>query len=155
MRWRILVGSLLGLLTVSGSALAASQPVWQGQFFVTDVTPECGASATIGDFGTAIYKPRLNIFIETLSLFFSRHPYAVAIQPMFGRGLLRGNNIIYQNSVSSQGGFGGQAGNSFLEIEPSGITPTTGDIFIKGGIDDFFQIEKCRISIKAVLSPQP
>lgn len=135
MRSHIFAAVLLGLVVMSGSASAASQPVWQGQFFVTDVTPACGASARVGDFGTAVYKPKLTIFIETLSMFFSRYAYAVAIQSNAGDGLLRGNRRTYQNSVSSQGGFSGQVGTSFLEIFPSNITPATGEVFLKGGSD--------------------
>lgn len=154
MRWQLFVISLLGHVMVSGSALAASPSLWQGQFFVTSVTPACGTSAYVGEFGTAVYRPKLgpNDFSDGLAMFFGR--YAVELRPEGGDSL-RGETLHFSSAISSRGNEEFAYAASFLDIYPPTITAATGEVVIKGRIDQFFQMPGCAVNIAAALALLP
>ncbi len=160
MWWRILAASFLACMMTSGFTWAASPPVWQGQFLVTAVTPECGAFSAPGDIGTTVYAPNLDPArpYDSLAIFLSR--YAVSVTPNLltqrNHGpSLRGRNTVIETSVRSDASSEQHPGVSFLDIYPPDITAATGEVIIKGAISSLFNTKGCQVRFQATLVPQP
>ena len=132
-------------------------PSWQGTFVLTGVSQGCAASnRVVGDFGTIVYRPIINIGdpAEGISFFFPRSAETIVATGTGGsfRGSTNNSGVVLGDKVFPYV----FNGTSTLVIEPALVTTATKKINITGHITNFFRYPTdCDVDFQAGLLPRP
>jgi hypothetical protein len=151
-------GVLAAGVAVTSVAQAAEPLVWQGEEFVTNVTPACttNGDSAIGDFHLVVYRPFIaasadNLNPDGLLLVGSRF----AVHLLATHTSLRGTASATETALGSHGGVSSDPTTVDLKITPAAITAKTTSVQITGKINNFFnEPPGCTITINASLLPR-
>lgn len=132
-------------------------PSWQGTFVLTAVSQGCAASnRVVGDFGTIVYRPIINIGdpAEGISFVFPRTAETIVATGTGGslRGSTNNSGVVLGDKVFPYV----FNGTSILSIEPALVSAATKKINITGHITNFFRYPTdCDVDFQAGLLSRP
>lgn len=147
----VTIGCLVAgcLLNVSADAAApATNWPFQGVLFVTSVTGGC---AVVGDYSTAIYRPKLAGDTQPGALNIIRARFAGAMIDLSAGGQFRGSGTYDYAQTSSRGGFFTvtNAGRySDFVVKPATISAATEVVTLVGRITNYLGDAGCNVGVK-------
>ena len=157
-RLAVLAGGVLASVLAAGEPAAAATPtVWQGDLFVTAVSPGCASGrVVVGDFYRGVLRPlQSGVTVEALSFVSERS--AFLLQAPAGHTL--GKVKATSTDIGGRAAFDRVVGGApvTLTILPATITTRTPSVQIKGTVGNFFNISSpsCIVGITGVLGLRP
>jgi hypothetical protein len=158
-RLTVLAGGVLAGVLAAAEPAAADEPNWQGDLFITAVSPGCAAGPiVVGDFYRGVFRPlQSGVTVEALSFVSERSAFLLQAPAgdTLGRVKATSTDIGGRASFDRVGGGAPVA----LTILPATITTTTPAVEIKGTVGHFFNISSsgpsCTVSISGVLGLRP
>lgn len=143
----------------SGAALAAdTQKTWQGLVTIYTVTSQCASANTeVGDFVTAVYRPKLastntNTF---LSFIYSRAAMTFQNMSEATRPQMRGAGNYTSTGINGRAKSFSNSSTYSFTITPATITASTPSVTINGKINNYFATVGCTVTFAGGFGRRP
>jgi hypothetical protein len=157
----IMVGITLAV-GVSAASKAQTPTVWQGDLFLTTVTPQCTPDGiNVDNFYVSVYRPNIappppNQADEALTLVSPRSAFLLETTATGKtlRGKVSANGIAISSRATVSSNPSGPT-TVALTITPAKITASTPVVQIKGTINNLFNIAGCNVSVVGALGLRP
>lgn len=153
----VLAMGLLAAMGLVSVGSAAAQSVWQGYFFVTQLSRACGPDEPpVGSFLLAVYRPNIapppaGQAAETLSVFGTDY----AVYYASATDTLRGVNQVLGTLIRANAESEPIDEDLGLTITPDVIKPKTRRVRIEGILQHFLNNHACDVHIAGELGLRP
>jgi hypothetical protein len=154
----ILIGAILTIGVSAASKAQVPPSVWQGNVFVTSVTPTCTATGvtSVGNFYTAVYRPNIappptNQANEALTVATPRSAFLLAATGKTLRGKAKADGV----EIGSRAILSEMPTTVDLKITPVTITKSTPVVQISGTINNLFNETGCNVGVVGALGLRP